>query len=283
MKPHTEHHTEQEERNGAQDEFRARERYRHSVTIGQILLIIAVISGWYFASGPLLDPFFIGTPVGVAKVLIKDLADPTFYNDLRVTGIEMLLGYLVGGLSGIALGVMFARWRLAADIADPFFSGLNSLPRIALAPLLVIWFGIDMGSKIVLAATLVFFLTFFTTLAGIRNVDRALIDVARVVGASQRQIFRYVMLPGAAAWVINGLKMSLPYALIGVIVGEFLVSSSGLGYRLNFYSTSYNVNGTFAMLIVMMALMMGLNAAMGLVERHALRWRTEAAEMIAPY
>jgi NitT/TauT family transport system permease protein len=280
MKPHTQH---QEERNGAQDEFRARERYRYSVTIGQILLIIAVIAGWHFASGPLLDPFFIGTPVGVAKVLIKDLADPTFYNDLRVTGIEMVLGYLVGGLSGIALGVMLARWRLAADIADPFFSGLNSLPRIALAPLLVIWFGIDMGSKIVLAATLVFFLTFFTTLAGIRNVDRALIDVARVVGASQRQIFRYVMLPGAAAWVINGLKMSLPYALIGVIVGEFLVSSSGLGYRLNFYSTSYNVNGTFAMLIVMMALMMGLNAAMGLVERRALRWRTEAAEMIAPY
>ena len=131
-------------------------------------------------------------------------------------------------------------------MADTFFSGLNSLPRIALAPLLVIWFGIDMGLKIVLAATLVFFLTFFTTLSGIRNVDQALVDVARVVGATERQIFRYVMLPGAAAWVINGLKMSLPYALIGVIVGEFLISSSGLGYRLNAYSTGYNTNGTFA-------------------------------------
>jgi NitT/TauT family transport system permease protein len=101
----------------------------------------------------------------------------------------------------------------------------------------------------VLAATLVFFLTFFTTLSGIRNVDPALVDLARLVGASERQIFRYVMQPGASAWVINGLKMSLPYALIGVIVGEFLVASSGLGYRLNFYSTSYNTNGTFAMLL----------------------------------
>jgi NitT/TauT family transport system permease protein len=90
-------------------------------------------------------------------------------------------------------------------------------------------------------------------------------------------------LPGAAAWVMNGLKMSLPYALIGVIVGEFLISSSGLGYRLNFYSTSYNANGTFAMLIVMMALMMGLNGLMGLVERRAFRWRTETAGMIQTY
>jgi NitT/TauT family transport system permease protein len=116
--------------------------------------------------------------------------------------------------------------------------------------------------RVVLAATLVFFLTFFTTLSGIRNVDPALVDLARLVGASERQIFRYVMQPGASAWVINGLKMSLPYALIGVIVGEFLVASSGLGYRLNFYSTSYNTNGTFAMLLVMMALMMALNALM---------------------
>ena len=151
------------------------------------------------------------------------------------------------------------------------------------APLLVIWFGIDIASKVVLAATLVFFLTFFTTLSGIRSVDPALVDVARVVGANERQIFRYVMLPGAAAWVINGLKMSLPYALIGVIVGEFLVASSGLGYRLNFYSTSYNTNGTFAMLLVMMALMMGLNALMVLVERYALRWRAEMTTTIQPY
>jgi NitT/TauT family transport system permease protein len=267
----------------SQADRRAKRRYRRHVTIGQVALIVVVIAAWHFGSGRLFDPFFVGNPVGVAKVLIDDLGDPRFWNDLRVTGTEMTVGYLLGGLSGIALGVLFARWRLAADIFDPFFTGLNSLPRIALAPLLVIWFGIDMASKIVLAATLVFFLTFFTTLSGIRNVDPALVDLARLVGASERQIFRYVMLPGAAAWVINGLKMSLPYALIGVIVGEFLVASSGLGYRLNFYSTSYNTNGTFAMLLVMMALMMGLNALMGLLERHALRWRAEMTTTMQPY
>jgi NitT/TauT family transport system permease protein len=264
-------------------DHRARQRYRRHVIIGQIALVAVVIAVWHFGSGRLFDPFFVGSPLGVAKVLLDDLRDPRFWNDLRVTATEMTLGYVFGGLGGIALGVLFARWRLAADIFDPFFTGLNSLPRIALAPLLVIWFGIDMASKVVLAATLVFFLTFFTTLSGIRNVDPALVDVARLVGASERQIFRYVMLPGAAAWIINGLKMSLPYALIGVIVGEFLIASSGLGYRLNSYSTSYNTNGTFAMLLVMMALMMGLNALMGLVERYVLRWKADIAATIQTY
>jgi NitT/TauT family transport system permease protein len=267
----------------SQSDRLARQRYRRRVTIGQAALIVLVMVVWHIGSGWLFDPFFVGSPSGVAKALIEDLGDPRFWNDLRVTGTEMTLGYLLGGLSGIVLGMLFARWRLAADIFDPFFTGLNSLPRIALAPLLVIWFGIDMASKVVLAATLVFFLTFFTTLSGIRNVDPALVDVARLVGANERQIFRYVMLPGAAAWVINGLKMSLPYALIGVIVGEFLVASSGLGYRLNFYSTSYNTNGTFAMLLVMMALMMGLNALMGFIERYALRWRAEMTDTIQTY
>jgi NitT/TauT family transport system permease protein len=272
---------------GKEDEPRAeqrrRQRYRRWVTIGQVVLIVVVLAAWQLGSGRLFDPFFVGNPAGVAKVLISDLGDPRFWNDLRVTAIEMSLGYLLGALGGIVLGILFARWRLAADIFDPFFAGLNSLPRIALAPLLVIWFGIDIASKVVLAATLVFFLTFFTTLAGIRSVDPALVDVARLVGANERQIFRFVMLPGAAAWVITGLKMSLPYALIGVIVGEFLVASSGLGYRLNFYSTSYNTNGTFAMLLVMMGLMMGLNGLMALLERHALRWRAETATTIQPY
>jgi NitT/TauT family transport system permease protein len=267
----------------SQADRRSKQRYRRRVAIGQVAFIVVVLAIWQFGSGRLFDPFFVGNPAGVAKVLIDDLGDVRFWNDLRVTGTEMTLGYLLGGLSGIILGVLFARWRLAADIFDPFFAGLNSLPRIALAPLLVIWFGIDIASKVVLAATLVFFLTFFTTLSGIRSVDPALVDVARVVGANERQIFRYVMLPGAAAWVINGLKMSLPYALIGVIVGEFLVASSGLGYRLNFYSTSYNTNGTFAMLLVMMGLMMALNALMVLLERHALRWRAEVTTSVQTY
>jgi NitT/TauT family transport system permease protein len=275
--------SEDAELHQSQAQRQAKRRYRRSVVLGQMAIIAMVIAVWQLGSGRWFDPFFVGSPLGVAKILLNDFGDVGFYRDLQVTGVEMAGGFLIGSLGGISLGVLFARWRFAADIADPFFNALNSLPRIALAPLLVIWFGIDMASKVVLAATLVFFLMFFTTLSGIRSVDTALIDVARLVGANDRQIFRYIMLPGAAAWIISGLKMSLPYALIGVIVGEFLVSSSGLGYRLNYYSTSYNTNGTFAMLLVMMALMMSLNALMNLVERRALVWRATSSEMLQPY
>src|SRR5262249_34473013 len=129
----------------SQADHRIKQLYRRRVAIGRVMLIVVVVAAWQFGSGRLFDPFFVGNPAGVARVLIDDLADPRFWNDLRVTAIEMSLGYLLGGLSGIALGVLFARWRLAADIFDPFFAGLNSLPRIALAPLLVIWFGIDIA------------------------------------------------------------------------------------------------------------------------------------------
>jgi NitT/TauT family transport system permease protein len=243
------------------------------VTAGRTALVVFAIAFWQFGSGRFFDPFYAGSPSNVARVLIHDFADPGFYRDLWVTGVEVTLGSLFGAVFGVGLGVMFARWRMAADIFDPFFVAFNSIPRIALAPLLIIWFGIDLASKVVLSATLVFFLMFFNTLSGIRSVDPALIEVSRVMGASDRQIFLHVLLPGAASWIIGGLKMSLPFALIGVIVGEFLAASSGLGFRLNMYSTSYNTNGTFAMLVVMMVLMMLMNSLMSFLERRALHWR----------
>lgn len=251
-----------------------RRAYRIKVHSMQVLLIVGIIALWQIGSGAFLDPFYTGSPTGIYAVLVQDFGDWRFYRDLYVTGMEMGLGYFFGALFGIVLGTLFARWPFVADVFDPFFVALNSIPRIALAPLLIIWFGIDMTSKVVLSATLVFFLTFFSTLSGIRNVDRAIVDVARVLGANDRQVFFKVLLPGATSWIMSGLRMSLPFALIGAIVGEFLAASAGLGYRLNMYSTSYNTNGTFAMLLVMMTAMMILNQIINWIEARALRWRS---------
>jgi len=248
---------------------RARLRYKISVWTAQIALVAGLLLLWQLGGGHLFDPFFYGSPKGIVAILVHDFQDPQFYRDLRATAIEMALGYGSGSILGIGLGALFARWKFAADVFDPFFVAMNSIPRIALAPLLVIWFGIDLGSKVVLAATLVFFLMFFSTLSGIREVDQALVNVARVMGANDRQIFFKVQLPGALSWIMSGLRLSLPFALIGVIVGEFLAASSGVGYRLNMYSTSYNTNGTFAMLLVMMVAMMLLNALLAAIERRA--------------
>jgi NitT/TauT family transport system permease protein len=251
--------------------------HRSKVFVWQVTTIVLVLALWEYASGRWVDAFFVSKPSAIVVKLWAELFEPSFYNDFWVTSLEMLGGYAIGGFGGVALGVLLARWPVAAQVLDPIFVALNSIPRIALAPLLIIWFGIDMASKIVLSATLVFFLTFFNTLAGMLNVETGLINVARVQGASERQIFLKVMLPAATSWIMTGLRTALPFALIGVIVGEFLAASEGLGYRLNMYSTTYNTTGTMAMLFVMMTLMMALNGAMIRIERKLLRWKPRSA------
>jgi NitT/TauT family transport system permease protein len=188
----------------------------------------------------------------------------------------LLLGYSIGAIGGVGTAVIFGRWPRLAVIFEPFFVALNSIPRIALAPLFVIWFGIDIASKVVLAATLVYFLTFFNALAGIQSAEARLVNIGRIMGASSWQIFGKIVLPGAVAWIMTGLRTSLPFALIGVIVGEFVAASAGLGYRLNFYATSYNAAGTMAMLVVMMVLMMGLNYLAQYIEDRLLVWRPKS-------
>lgn len=247
------------------------------IQIWRIGIIVGVLGAWQLASGSLLDPFFFSSPQAIANRLWIDLHDWRFYRDFYVTAVQLFSGYAIGAVLGISLGVLLARWPFVAQVLDPLLIALNSIPRIALAPLLIIWLGIDMASKIVLAATLVFFLTFFNTLSGIRSVEAGLVNVARVQGASDWQIFTKVMLPGAATWIMTGLKLSLPFALIGVIVGEFMASAAGLGYRLNLYTTSYNTSGTFAMLFVLMIFMMTLNMLVNAVERAVMKWRPKTA------
>jgi len=246
---------------------------RFGINVGRVIFASVFLGVWQFGANRFFDPFFFGTPLAVFKQLLMELTNVEFYYDLGVTTAEMAAGFGIGASSGIVLGVLLARWTYIASVVDPFLLALNSIPRIALAPMLIVWFGIDMASKVFLGATLVFLITFFNTIAGIRSVEPALCDVARVQGATDWQIFAKVMLPSASSWIMTGIKMSLPFALVGVIIGEFLVSSHGLGYRLNAYSTSYNTVGALSMIIIMMILMMMLTAVVERLEARIMRWR----------
>lgn len=243
---------------------------RTAIRIGQVIVAAGFFAAWQVSH---LDPFYVSRPSDIAVQLIHELGRRQFYNDLLVTAQEMLFGYGIGAIAGIVLGVALGRWAYVARLLDPFLVALNSVPRIALAPMLIVWLGIDQASKIFLASTLVFFITFFNTLSGVRGVDQGLCNVARVQGATEWQIFTKVMLPAASTWILTGLKMSLPFALVGVILGEFMVSSKGLGYRLNLYSTSYDTTGAMTMIVIMMVLTMLLTAAFDRLEAHLLRWR----------
>jgi NitT/TauT family transport system permease protein len=249
-----------------------------AVNGGRVAALLVLFGLWELGAGRLFDIFYFSKPSLIMAQVAKEIVDPSFYRDLGVTSLELILGYASGGAAGIALGILLARWRYVAKICDPFLLALNSVPRIAVAPMLIVWFGIGIASKVFLAATLVFFITFFNTLSGIRGVDKALCDVVRVQGGSEWQIFTKVMLPHASAWILTGLKMSLPFALVGVILGEFLVSSKGLGFRLNSYATSYNTSGAITMILLMMLLMMALTAVADLVDARVMRWRPSDRE-----
>ena len=239
----------------------------------------ALFIGLWQVSG--VDPFYVSRPGTIFWRLLTELGRARFYQDLWVTAQEMVLGYGAGAGAGVVLGILLGRWAFVARLLDPFLIALNSVPRIALAPMLIMWLGIDMGSKVFLAATLVFFITFFNTLSGVRTVEPGLVNVARVQGASSRQIFLKVVLPAASSWILTGLKMSLPFALVGVILGEFMVSSQGLGYRLNLYSTSYDTAGALSMIVILMLLSMVLNALFDRLEAWVLRWRPPMAQVAA--
>ena len=169
------------------------------INAGRLILLIALFALWEIGGGWLFDTFYFSKPSLIARAFATDLGDPAFYTDLATTGLELVLGYVSGGVSGIALGILLARWRFVGKLCDPFLLALNSVPRIAVAPMLIVWFGIGIASKVFLAGTLVFFITFFNTLSGIRGVDKALCDVARVQGATEWQIFTKVILENAGS------------------------------------------------------------------------------------
>lgn len=244
-----------------------------AVMTGRLLLAAIVLSVWQFGAGHLFDIFFFGKPSLIAASIVHDFSDSGFYRDLGVTGAELFMGYAIGAVAGIAGGVLLARWRFLARVIDPFLLAANSIPRIAMAPMLIVWFGIGMSSKVFLAATLVFFIMFFNTLSGIRSVSPALCSVARIQGATPWQVFTKIMLPSASSWIFTGLKMSLPFALVGVILGEFMVSSVGLGYRLNAYATAYNTSAALGMILIMMCIMMLLTSGANWLDQRLMSWR----------
>jgi sulfonate transport system permease protein len=253
-----------------------------SMQVSRILFALVVLGAWEYGADRWFDSFFFSAPLRILVQVARELVDPGFYRDLGVTSFEMGVGFVLGAGGGIGLGVLLARWAYVAKMLDPFLLALYSIPRVALAPMLIVWFGIGYSSKIFLGATLVFFITFFNTLAGIRSVERALCDIARVMKATEWQIFLKVMLPSASSWILTSVKISLPFALVGVILGEFLVSSQGLGFRLNTYSTNYNITGAMAIVFLMMMLMLALTAITNAFEARVLRWRPKsAAEPVA--
>ena len=244
-----------------------------AMALWQGLLGIVILLLWQGASGRLVDNFFISNPVDVGRRLWAWTLDGTILINLWATLYATLLGFVIGSAIGAALGIWLGVSPFASRLLNPYLYALNALPKVALAPLFVLWFGLGINSKIALAAVLVLFLVFLNTFAGVRQVDQDLIDGARLMGATRFQLIAKVILPSALSWVFVGLRVSVPYALIGAVLGEMIASNRGLGYLVQFSGAQFDTAGVFAVLIVIAVLAMALNFAVDLVQTRLEHWR----------
>jgi len=238
-------------------------------------LAIAFLALWEFASGRLIKPFWISSPSAIWDQLRDWIVTGELWLHVQVTMTETLLGFALGAVSGIGVGLALGLNKRLAAVLDPFIIAFNSLPKIALAPLFILWFGVGLLSKVVLATFVVFFLVFYSTYAGTLAVEQELVDVLLLMGGSRMQIIRKVILPSVLLWIFTGMKISVPYALIGAVVGEMMASNKGLGYLIQAAAGQYDTNGVFAALFVLMIIATGLHGALKLSERLMSRWKED--------
>lgn len=238
-------------------------------------IVIVGLALWEFASGRLIKPFWISSPSQIWQQLDAWIASGDLWLHVEVTLSETLMGFAFGAISGVAVGLALGLNRRLAAVLDPFIVAFYSLPKIALAPLFILWFGVGLTSKVVLATFVVFFLVFYNTYAGTLAVEAELVDVLRLMGARRSQIIRKVILPSALIWIFTGMKSSVPYALIGAVVGEMMASNKGLGYLIEAAAGQYDTGGVFAALFVLMIIATGLHELLKQSERLLLRWREE--------
>jgi NitT/TauT family transport system permease protein len=194
-----------------------------------------------------------------------------------MTTIETLLAFIVGSFLGVVFGLLFARIPTLARLFDPYIKIANALPRIALAPIFTLWFGLGILSKVAFGVTLVFFIVFFNTYRGVREVDPNIFNNARMLGANERDLFRHVFLPSAMSWILASLHTSVGMALVGAVVGEYLGAAKGLGYLIAQAEGVFDTTGVFTGLVVLSIFVLLIDLIVTLVERWLLKWRPEVS------
>lgn len=242
--------------------------------VRQVLALALLVLIWEAASrAGLVDPFYAPPPTVIAATLYELFAGGTIWEHIAATFAAALLGLFGGLVIGALLGFAAAMSRPLADVLEPVMILLNAIPRVILAPLFIIWFGIDIGSKIALSLVLVTVLIFFSVYSGIREVDSRLVERVRTLGGGRGALLREVYVPSVTAWVMGSLKVAVGFAFTGAVVGEFVASSRGLGYLLSFAQSTYNAAQTLALIFIIMGFVLVLFTLAGRLERWLLHWR----------
>jgi NitT/TauT family transport system permease protein len=255
---------------------RAKLRDALLMTGNRILFLVVWLAIWEATALWWIDPFWISQPTKIVARLWTMIVTGDMFWHSAVTIWEALLGLVLGLAVGIPCGMVLAANRLLAGVIDPFLMGIYSLPRVALAPLFIIWFGIGLISKVMMAFSLVLFIFVLNTYEGLKNVDRDLIDMLRTMRAPRSTIIRKVLLPSIVPWIFAAVRIGIGLALIGAVVGELIGSNRGLGWYVEHAAGQFDTTGVFAGLITLMVLAMIANEIVKAVEKRTLTWRREA-------
>jgi NitT/TauT family transport system permease protein len=244
------------------------------VWIGRIVLLAGALYGWHaLVSTGVADPFFVGDPQKVGDALWSSLSTPEFWHDLRVTCEETLVGFAIGAALGLLIGFALALWPYVDAVVSPYLLTLNATPRVAFAPLFILWFGIGSESKIWFSVSVVVFIVLAGTEAGIKSADSELMRMAEAHGAGWRARFIKVVLPGAVPSIFASFRLGTTYSLLAVVFGEMTAAEAGLGQKISLYSGQYKIDHVLAVVIVLALLGTVLGIASSSVERRLLRWQ----------
>lgn len=246
----------------------------------RVLLIVVWLASWELAARTVIDPFYYSMPSDIWDKLVVWFTDGTsqgtIWANIEITIEEAVLGFVTGTLAGVVLGVVLGRARFLSEVLAPFIKGANAIPRIVLASLFVIWFGLGMSSKVATAFVLVFFAVFFNAFQGAREVDKVLVDNARILGAGRWQLMRSVILPSATSWILASMHVAFGFALIGAIVGEYTGADKGLGILINRSQGNFDAPGIYAGMLITTVLALVAEWLITRLELRLTSWRPQA-------
>jgi len=261
-----------------------------NLRLWQAGVLALLFAFWYLMTTPGLVPtfffdndrqaaFFFGEPLKVVqRIWGWFVTEADIYRHLWITLLETVLAFAAGSTLGLLFGLWLALQPMASAILEPYIKALNSMPRIILAPIFSVWFGLGVASKVALGVTLVFFIVFFNVYQGVKEVSPVVLANARMLGASGRQLLRHVYLPSATSWVFSSLHTSVGLAFVGAVVGEYLGSSQGVGYLILQAEGTFDINTVMAGILVLTAFALVLDAAVGRIEKRLMKWQPKSGE-----
>ena len=263
---------------------------RRTLRLWQLVVLVILFVAWHVLTAPGLLPnflfsddhqaaFFFGEPLKIFdRVDHWFFIDGDIYRHLGVTLLETVLAFGIGTALGLGTGLWLALSPFAAALLDPYIKAMNAMPRVILAPIFAVWFGLGVASKVALGVTLVFFVVFFNVYQGVKEVSPVILANARMLGASRRQLLRHVYLPSATSWVFSSLHTSVGLAFVGAVVGEYLGSSQGVGYLILQAEGSFDIDTVMAGILVLTVCALALDALVGRVERSLMKWQPQSGE-----